>query len=661
MAAFFRATFEEFLRSNESEIVGCLTRSAAKAGFHQQLHTQTEAWSAQVGFLKQSMRDLATQADCGSWNLLLEYAIPRRAKRIDLVVLAGEVIFVVEFKWGAASFSRDGIRQVEDYALDLRDFHRESLGHPIVPVLVATNASDVFEIRGQIDDPVKQTLLLNCETFSRRIEAAFRQYGPVTSKAIQPETWDASEYAPTPTIIEAAQSLYAGQSVREISRCHAGAENLTRTSAAVLDAIRRAQVAQKKVLCLVTGVPGAGKTLAGLNIVHSKELHHDGLGVFLSGNGPLVRVLTEALARDNSRRTTHKIGESRRQVTTFVQNVHRFVDQYFAHSEHVPVDHVVVFDEAQRAWDADQSRRKFNRDYSEPEMMLSIMDRHKDWAVIVALIGGGQEINQGEAGLPEWGRALNSRFQHWNVFMSRDLKSGVANFDQCLFSIVPENMTIEEDPALHLSVALRSYRAERLADFVDALLEQDVAQARALRAEIGGYPLALTRELKNVRNWLRQRQRGTRRIGLVASSGGRRLLAEGLDVRRDLDVENWFLNAPEDVRSSFSLETPATEFGIQGLELDWTGLCWDSDLIPDEGKWLCRTFKGAQWQNVHDARRRRYVVNKYRVLMTRAREGMIVYVPRGDQMDPTRSPAHYQKIADFLHECGIQEQHCFPK
>lgn len=366
-----------------------------------------------------------------------------------------------------------------------------------------------------------------------------------------------------------------------------------------------------------------------------------------------MRVLSEALARDDCRRTGQAISESRRRVSTFVQNVHRFIDAHFSGST-APPDRVVVFDEAQRAWNAEQSRRKFKRDASEPEIMLDIMDRHEGWAVVVALVGSGQEINTGEAGIEEWGRALADRFRHWQVLISPHLV-GEGNSADALFRTPPDGLRLVQDRDLHLDVALRSYKAEALSDFVSHLLAMQVADSRAALASCPDFPLVLTRDIRKARAWLRDRQRGSRRIGLIASSGGRRLRAHGLDVRTELDVENWFLNPASDVRASYYLETPATEFGIQGLELDWTGVCWDIDLVPERDCWSVGAFKGTAWQRVRDPTRYQYVLNKYRVLLTRAREGMIIWVPPGDPSDWTRPPQKYERIAEYLQSCGINE------
>ena len=612
---------------------------------------QLEAWRQQVTILRSAL----TPQFARNWHLLLEYPIPRRGKRIDAVILAGDLILVVEFKCGARKYDREARIQVEDYCLDLRDFHRESHGRTLVPILAATHAEERPAPDAEVIDYVAPVWFANANSLAWVLEKAVTRYQSPSSRPTDPGRWSVAEYAPTPTIVEAARVLYAGQNVREISRCHAGAENLTRTSAAVMGAIQCAQEDQSKLICFVTGVPGAGKTLAGLNIVHNRELHEGSLGVFLSGNGPLVKVLSEALARDHCARTGQSIAESRRKVSTFIQNVHRFIDAHFSSSA-PPIDRVVVFDEAQRAWNREQSQRKFQRDRSEPEIMLDIMDRHHGWAVIVALVGSGQEINTGEAGLGEWGRALADRFRHWSVLVSPHVVTGDADDSRdLLFETPPSDIRLLKDTTLHLDVSLRSYKAQAVADFVAHLLLQQVAQSRSVLASCPEFPIFLTRDLTAAREWLRRRQRGSRRIGLIASSGGRRLRAHGLDVRSELDVENWVLNATTDVRSSYYLESPATEFGIQGLELDWTGLCWDIDLVPSAGDWVVRAFRGTHWQTVRDATRRRYMLNKYRVLLTRAREGTVIWVPKGNSADWTRPPAAYEAVAEYLVSCGIPE------
>ena len=658
MPAHYTATVPDFLTHDANHIVGSLTTEASAAGFYQQKHAQTEAWLVQINCLRRALQQaqaLATSVGSSpaGWHLLLEYPIPRRGKRVDGVLLAAGLIIAIEFKCGTTTYARSAIEQIEDYCLDLRDFHQQSRERALVPLLVCTHAPDAPEPSDEVIDAVAPTWLANADNLGSRLAAILARHSRPTSPAIEASAWDHSNYLPTPTIIESAQALYAGQNVREISRCHAGVHNLTRTSDTVIEAIDNARRNGRKVICFITGVPGAGKTLAGLNIVHNHDLHEGTLGVFLSGNGPLVKVLREALARDHATRTGTSKAAAARKVATFVQNVHRFIDAYYAAPDKVPPDRVVIFDEAQRAWDAQQSQRKFNRPQAEAQIMLEVMNRHKDWAVVVALIGSGQEINRGEAGLAEWGRALQGQFRHWDVVMAPQLAAGQDNDGARLFAERPANMVIHEERALHLDVNLRSYRAEALSHFVAAMLNLDTAEAKRILAKLDSFPLVMTRDLQQAKTWLRSRQRGSRRIGLVASSGARRLRAYGLDVQTQLDVENWFLNDAADVRSSFYLETPATEFGIQGLELDWTGLCWGGDLTPRQGAWVCRAFRGTKWQAVQQEATQRYIINKYRVLLTRAREGSVIWIPQGDPTDPTRKPATFDAVAAYLQACGI--------
>jgi hypothetical protein len=654
MRAYYSSHVSDFQTHSNNEIIGRLTSRASKSGFYQQQHSQTESWHVEINILRHALVNTGISDDT---YLLLEYSIPRRAKRIDAVLLIGDLIFVIEFKIGASSYLTQDIMQLEDYCLDLRDFHHESLKRDIIPILVASDAeSRYFQADDGSQDPVKKVIFANSSNLGHLIKQAFNHYSNNNASRVSESDWESSEYRPTPTIIEAAQTLYAGKNVREISRSLAGAENLTSTTDAVMEAVDAAKNSHEKLICFITGVPGAGKTLAGLNIVHNRALHDEDLGVFLSGNGPLVAVLSEALARDHAIQENITKKEARRKVSTFIQNVHHFLDAYF-YDDKIPVDRVVIFDEAQRAWNAEHSKRKFQRNFSEPEMMLSIMDRHEDWSVIVALIGGGQEINSGEAGLSEWGKTLATKFSHWKILISPQLKSGHhSTGGQCLFETVPPNIAINENESLHLNVSIRSYRAEQLSNFVAHLLNLEANKAReVLENHLTDYPVYFTRSLEKAKEWLRAKWRGTRRIGITASSGERRIKPYGFDVSQKIDVANWFLNPPDDVRSSYYLEDIATEFDIQGLELDWTCVCWGADMRCTNNSWEYKRFKGTKWQNVNDHQTRQYILNKYRVLLTRAREGLIIWVPPGDSKDPTRKQEFYDGIAGYLGLCGIQE------
>ena len=445
----------------------------------------------------------------------------------------------------------------------------------------------------------------NASNLASVLCSAFEAEHDAASAPIDPNAWDNSPYRPVPTIIEAAETLFAGHNVREIAHSHAGATNLTATSDRLIEIIQQAQRRTEKVICFVTGVPGAGKTLAGLNVVHNPALRREGrpAGVFLSGNGPLVRIVSAAIARDHKRRVHESGGE--RTVGTFIQNVHVFVREGRDKSDRPPPEKVVVFDEAQRAWNADQNRKKNGLDISEPETMLSIMDRHQDWAVLVALVGGGQEIHNGEAGLAEWGRTLREKYPKWKIAVSpKALEHDASTARHRLFTDGnPGSLAIQTEPSLHLEVNLRSFRAREFANWVDAALASEARKAAAIIPDLRDFPFALTRSLATARAWLREHARGQQRAGLVASSGSLRLRADGLGFssgfrqgNRDMFV-HWFLDLPPDVRSSNQLEIAASEFECQGLELDWIGLCWGGDFSfdPATGSWSYRNFSGSRW------------------------------------------------------------------
>lgn len=616
---------------------------------HQLLMQQRISWNNQILAIQNHFVNLPS-----SWSVILEYPIPRRSKRIDVVLIASDILFVLEYKDFEIGYYSDAITQVEDYCLDLRDFHKESFSKTIIPIVWASNAPEKIVKLADNYDFVKSTLFANNSNISNVISNSFSYFHKNQSPLIDQDVWNKSEYLPTPTIVEAAQHLFAGHNVNEISRSHAGSENLTITTSAILKAISMAQQNQDKIICFITGVPGAGKTLAGLNIVHNVE-NNSGKSSFLSGNGPLVKVLTEALARDHSKRTGTPIVQSRREIA-FVQNVHQFLN-FYHNNEQIPPDKIILFDEAQRAWNAEQSKRKFNRDFSEAEMLFKIMDRHEGWAVIVTLIGSGQEINTGEAGLSEWGRTISDKFRNWKVFISPDLKEGHGNTANLkLFAAAPKSLSITEIPELQLNVCIRSYKAEKLSEWVVAILDSETLKAKEiLQLHLKDYPIFVTRNLEVARSFLRNKNRGHRRTGLVASSGARRLRPLGLDVTAELEVENWFLNPKDDVRSSSFLEIPATEFAIQGLELDWVGLCWGDDFRKENNGWSYHSFKGSKWQIERKDDRKQFIKNKYRVLLTRGREGLIIFVPEGSETDHTRPKKNYDPTFEYLILTGIPE------
>jgi hypothetical protein len=653
--AYYTAFVRDFLTADPDAIYGLLSRHHA----HTQELAQKSAWLEQIALLK---KGLVTVPD--AW-LAFEFAIPRMGKRADAVIILCGIVFVVEFKIRATTFDAAAIEQVTDYAWDLKNFHANSHSRVLIPVLIATHATPRPIQLELLPRDVAEPVFSNGSNLAELLVVAAKRFQG--QPALEPTNWMAGGYKPTPTIIEAAQALYRSHRVEEIARSDADRTNLTVTTSRLSQIIENAKARPEKTVCFVTGVPGAGKTLAGLNLVTQRtQVHGDEHAVFLSGNGPLVQVLREALARDrykngDERGHSVKMTKARRDVTAFIQNIHHFRDHYVAFKE-APDERVVVFDEAQRAWD----QRKLSsamRDkhgihkfiHSEPQFLIEVMNRHLDWCVVICLVGGGQEINEGEAGLSEWFIALAKHHRDWKVYSSDQLTKPEYHWGHNLLAMIEGlNYSLETD--LHLSVAIRSFRAETLSQCINELIAGDsVTASRTYKAIQEVYPIVLTRCLGTARSWLRSQARGSQRYGLVASSGALRLKPEGIHVKADIDAPNWFLNPKKDVRSSYYLEDPATEFDIQGLELDWIGMCWDADFRRVGDRWSFHDFLGAGWRNVHDTRRQTYLANAYRVLLTRARQGMVIYVPKGDEADQTRPPQVYDEIARYLKACGIPE------
>jgi hypothetical protein len=646
--AYYNETVSSFLKDDPERILGVLTA----AHHHALEEPQRWAWVQQLAILKTS---LTGQPE---GRIFLEFYIPRMGKRADAVLIAKNIVFVIEFKAGASGYVTAALDQVEDYALDLKNFHEGSHTAPIIPVLVATNAeSQTVPELSFADDFVASPVGTNKADLGVLIDAICDARA---FPCLDIDEWMAQGYKPTPTIVQAAEVLYRTHSVLDITRSDAGAKNLQETSASVSSVIDRARQRCVKAICFVTGVPGSGKTLAGLNIATRRSVEHlDEHAVFLSGNGPLVDVLREALTRDMVAREGVLKSKAEREVRSFIQNIHHFRDDYVGNNS-IPLEKVVVFDEAQRAWTRQQTASFMQRkrgqpefNMSEPEFLISVMDRHPDWCTVVCLVGGGQEINTGEAGISEWISALETLFPSWEVHISsRIALPEYGSASQVKQFLASPRVHAKEN--LHLAVSMRSFRAEALSELVGHIIDNEPEAARATYRKIEtAYPICLTRDLSAARDWLRCRARGTERFGLVASSGAQRLRPEGIHIKATLEPVNWFLNDNADVRSSFYLEDVASEFAVQGLELDWVGVCWDADFHHKDGYWVCQAFKGTKWQSVKDESRRLYLKNAYRVILTRARQGMILFVPRGDALDHTRPPSSYNGTWEFLLSCGI--------
>ncbi len=652
---YYSDSIANFIATKPVEVLGKLAESNNFA----LEQTQCDAWQEEIKILQTVLSPYIG-------TIYFEYSIPRMGKRIDTVILIGPVIFVLEFKVGESSFTSYAIDQVCDYALDLKNFHESSHDQVILPILIATKAAKAMPIIAATpqNDKLLFPVRCNVELLGQVISDALAF---AEGKDINPAQWERGRYCPTPTIIEAAMALYNGHSVADISRSDASAINLSETSDAISRIINYSKENSCKSICFVTGVPGAGKTLIGLNIANLHSEKQDDLySVFLSGNGPLVAILQEALARDKVRHDKeHGIkirkGEAMSAVKVRIQNVHHFRDACLVDLILPPIEHVALFDEAQRAWNVEQTsnfmRRKKNTPnftQSEPEFLISCFDRHKDWAVIVCLVGGGQEINTGEAGISEWIDSLNRSFPEWHIYISPKLTDSEYGAGMVLEEIKKRSVVAYKDE-LHLSVSMRSFRAENVSLLVKQMLDLNTEDAQNTFAEVEKkYPLIITRDLCKAKQWLKRQARGSERYGIVVSSQAERLKPYAIDVKSPMDPIHWFLDGKEDVRSSYYLEDVATEFDVQGLELDWACVTWDADFRYNNMDWEYRSFCGDRWNHIRKPERQQFLKNAYRVLLTRARQGMIIVVPPGDVDDPTRKPEFYDQTFEYLKEIGFR-------
>lgn len=703
----YNSSIETFLDKDKEAILGILCER-----YHgDALTTTREAWIGEIITLQKQLTPWKKSND----QIIFEYDIPRLGKRLDVVLLLNGIIFCLEFKVGETKLNEKDVDQVLDYALDLKNFHKFSHDKLIVPILIPTNYLKTTSlIQASIyDDRVINPLITGNVGIANLISEVIKQFPeeePIDEK------WIISPYAPTPTIIEAAKALYEGHSVEDITRHEADKVNTDKTIAYILNVIKRSKQNSEKSICFVTGVPGAGKTLVGLDVAVKQTYQggdtpiEDEQAVYLSGNGPLVAVLTEALAKDNyekcrSRGEQKKLTDSRREVAKFIQIIHRYRDNMLAKIKNPvengvleidqakavslkgagygEVEHVAIFDEAQRSWThkrlADYLKRGGtygnklkvpNFPVSEASFLIWSLDQREDWATIVCLVGGGQEINTGEAGISEWIKSLNETFTHWKVYISPKLTEA-EYAEGKVNELLQHNKNVTYSEDLHLGVSLRSFRAEKLSSMVHSLLALD-GNASSIYSEIKDkYPIMLTRDMEKAKRWLHKKVRGSERTGVLITKESARYKPLGIHVLQS-DEENavhWFLEDKADTRASNYLEDAATEIQVQGLELDYTCLLWDADMRYKNGQWQFYRFNGKdRWNKVEPVtegkqEQIKYMLNAYRVLLTRARAGMIICIPEGNPHktptgfweDETRLPEYYDGTYKYLKSIGFEE------
>lgn len=700
----YKATFGDFITNNANTILGIL-----HSNYHgETLTTTTEAWEGEISLLKEVLLPWKNE----NAEIIFEYDIPRLGKRIDVVLLLRGIIFCLEFKVGQKDTLQADVEQVMDYALDLKNFHLYSHDKTIVPILVPTkHKSSTSEFSPSVYDDDIYNPLISGETGLQQLISNVLEHSEAQADAGTIKDWTISPYAPTPTIIEAARTLYENHSVEEITRHEADKVSTNTTTNYILNVIEQSKANGTKSICFVTGVPGAGKTLVGLDVAIKQtykngEKNKENGAVYLSGNGPLVAVLKEALARDNHRKCQLRgekknMTDSRREVSEFLQVIHNYRDNMLAKIKNPvengiveidptkavnidgtgygEVEHVAIFDEAQRSWThkriADYLKRGGtygnklkvpNFPMSEAEFLIWSLDQRKDWAVIICLVGGGQEINTGEAGIAEWIKALNTKFTHWNIYISDQL-TAPEYAEGHVNELLQENSNVTFAKQLHLAVSLRSFRAETLSAFVHSLLSFNV-DATSLYQDIKqkNYPILLTRSMDKARQWLRKQARGNEQTGVLVTKVAARFkpLAINVLAQGDDNAIHWFLEDKTDIRSSNYLEDAATEIQVQGLELDYACILWDADMRCNGNSWTFHKFNNKdRWLPENNKEAQKYMLNAYRVLLTRARQGIVICVPEGNSKktnegfpeDPTRLPEFYDGTYKYLKSLGLKE------
>ena len=641
----YESSIRDFKNNDTNFILGELTNNFE---FYELNELQKNAWISQIEILK----DQLSEFDNGS--IIFEYTIPRMGSIIDNVILIDGLVFIIEFKVGEEEYRKEHIDQLDNYIKILKNFHYESRNKILIPILVATEAADYENILEEDEENIFKIIKANKNNLSDIISQICRRYGNDEDLS----NWSKSRYAPTPSILEAARELYETHEVKDIHQRSSKDLFLDETQETIDRIIEDTINSNEKSIIFLTGVPGAGKTLVGLNIATKRSVNDSEPAVFLSGNGPLVRVLQEALSRDSHQRNNISKREARLKVISFIQPIHQFRDDAID-NELTQHENIVIFDEAQRAWTKDQTndfmRRKKgiqNFDMSEPEFLISIMDRREDWAVIICLVGQGQEINKGEAGINEWFKALKNRYDKWNIYASIEDLDLNGEFD---------GLKVHNEESLYLYSTIRSLDAPNLPKFVEYLLDNDKENSKRILNEFNDdFPLFITRNLNDAKKWIKKivsEEEDEVRYGLLAQSNGLRLIPDGIFVKNNIDVESWFLNDTDDIRSSNHLEIAATEFDIQGLEIDYSIVAWDGNLRYVNGDFEHYKFTGTRWNKISDNNLigKNYLINSYRVILTRARRGMVIFVPEGDDEDKTRKREFYDGTYEYLISLGIKE------
>ncbi len=679
--AWYAKERETFICDSVESVVGELASSAVSEGMHVESE-QHQEWRASVGLLQKELQTRASEImvlkaalaepDLAAYrHVLLEFDFRRRGLRMDCVLLGDGVIAVLEFK--RSKLTAADREQVMNYAVNLVEFHEETRRvlteerGVVAPVLVTTNKASGTKAKATDDflrSPWEGVLARPVECDGTNLHASLRSLleRRRATVTIDRTRWLSSRFSPSSTILDAAISLYGQHEVSAIAAHAAPAELIERCSQEVAEIARRSLTERTNRIIFVSGAPGAGKTLVGLRLAFDPRLRDE--AVFVTGNTPLVEVLSAALKDAYKRRARSAAGavvasgyaheDAARVVgmSTFkLVKAHAFLGERGTHLQATD-GRVVIFDEAQRTYCKGRQVMRKPLEADEARLILeSLMRTHPNGAVVVALIGHNQAINSGEMGIAAWFKAAGEC--GWRITISDETMS----LDEVATTGVWSTHPLRDRLVTgHLPHSMRYYRNGGLERWAEHVLDDRVEAAAALARELDerGDTVWITRDLVAARQWVRSRKVGQDRVGIIASGQARRLAAEGLFVDFKPDIANWMLKPSGDVRSANMLETVQNQYQVQGLELDYTLVCWDGDLRRSAHGWSAWKMNGADWNKDKELG---FAKNGYRVLLTRARKGMIVFVPRGDinGEDETRPPAMYSAIAEHLIQCGARE------
>ena len=663
---YYDATIEDFALNHKPEdIVDFLTDSDESSDYYE-LSLQKKAWANQISILKKYLKDK-------NGYIIFEYVLSRVNMRIDVVLLMNDIVYSLEFKNNETMFLESDIDQAGGYGYALKNFYEINRNKYVVPILIATRAPDSeCSVASDLGtDGLFSLFKANVNKMEQYIDLIRSKYGSdVIYSEEDFENWINSPFKPNPTIIQSARSIYMNNQIDDFFKFDAGEENLKITELTVEAIVNEARDNKKKIICFVSGVPGAGKTLVGLDLAGKTRNNKDNNlpdAVFFSGNGPLINVLTEALGRDAIKQFPEKYEKKYQAVNnvkTFIQDLHAFKQDIISSKKKNIDENVLIFDEAQRVWDEEQLKKwliKKEADasfygLSEADLLLDVFSK-KEWGVIVALVGLGQDIHTGENGLGVWFKSLLEKHNEWDIRLSKQIFEQSADNLYKYKGLILNNPKVKDCSGLYLETCIRTPRARNLSEFAEAVLSNKPEQAKIAISKFDNYPICITRDLKLAEQFVLRNTQRKERCGKLCSSNSKILgkYSHCFDNIDNWHFANWMLD-DFGRDSSNSLIFSASEFNIQGLEIDWSLLGWDMDMYYSNGEWHEQRMLTKKRFEESTEIQKKHILNSYRVLLTRARKGMIIYIPKSSDFEDNYDVSQYMDSTyDYLKSCGIKD------